>query len=265
MTKIRMGCLAAAMALALLAAPPARTQDSQEKSLGDLAREQRDARKAQINAPDKTYTNEDLATVPDSPGAKDTDKVAAVDPQANTDSAPKPQDDPYPDTKPGDAKDATSAKPQDQPATDTKDAAPKKPAKPASHTTRPVTDRPKDTTPDFLIVPVGAEIKVDISEENANREPVHIVQGKVTVPVRVGFATAVPALSKATVQITTRYYDTGNEESVQLTYTCSALLTAVTVDGTTYDVESSEVSVGPTPGLTGEVTFVLQRALAIRR
>jgi len=263
MTTIRLGCLGAAMALALVATPQARSQDAQEKPLGDLAREQRDARKQQINPPDKTYTNEDLAPPSDAPvDAKDGQNVAVAAP-ADGDSSANAQD-PYPDAPPAEAKTTTSTEPQSQPPAEEEEPE-KKPAKPVPRTSRPVTDRTKDTTPDFLIVPVGSEIKVDISEENPDREPVHILQGKVTVPVRIGFATAIPALSKATVQISTQYYDAGNGESVQLTYASTAQLTAVTVDGTSYDVESNEVSVGPAPGLTEEVTFVLTRALAIKR
>ena len=248
---------------ALLLVPAAWPQEAQEKPLGDVAREQRDARKPE-NAPQKVYRNDDLAPAPEAKDTPAQDTVAVV---AGSEPDSKAQDS------------AASANPLESGSNEksqdaTEDARPPAPAKPASQpdkpssqadkTARPVADRVKDKAPDFYIVPAGTEIKVDISEENQQRDLEHIVQGKVVAPVRLGFATPIPALSKATVQLSMRYYDTGGDEP-QAAYNYVAQLTSVTVDGTSYDVESSEIPVGPMPGMTSEVSFTLQRALAIKR
>jgi hypothetical protein len=54
--------------------------------------------------------------------------------------------------------------------------------------------RRRATKPDFLIVLGATEIRVDI------------VDGKVIVSVRVGFATPIPALSRAEVTVNRKYY-----------------------------------------------------------
>jgi len=268
MSKPLWGWFLSAMAL-LLFAQSAVAQDDQ-RPLGDLAREQRDARKLQ-NVPDKIYTNEDVKPEPEAKSSDDGGATVAL--AAGDDSASSAQDaaakadaaaekDKKEDAAKKDpAESAEPAKPQ-PPAHDA--TPPAKPATQNAHAARPITDRPKDNTSDFLIVPVGTEIKVDISEENPS-EMDHPVQAKVVVPVRVGFATAIPALSKATVQLSARYYDAGYGTSLQLSHTTAAQVTDITVDGTTYDVESNEIDVGPNPGLRSEVTFTLLKALAIQR
>lgn len=257
-------CMIFGVAALLSSIPAARAQDS-EKSLGDLAREQRDARKLQ-NPPEKIYTNEDVAPEPDPKEVGESDKLAlAAAAQPDSKSQEPPADD-KPVAQSGadrDASDAGAAEKPSEPAPEPKP--PVKQPSQANHNARPVADRVKEKTPDFLIVPAGTEIKVDISEENPDREPEHVLQGKVVAPVRIGFATAIPALSVATVQLSLRYYDAGYGPGSQPGATNVAQLTAVTVDGNTYEVESNEISVGPTPALTQEVSFTLLRALAIKR
>ena len=249
---------------ALLLVPAAWPQEAQEKPLGDVAREQRDARKPE-NAPQKVYRNDDLAPAPEAKGAAGQDTLAVAAGSETDSKAQDPADSANP------AESGSSEKSQDADE-DAKPPAPAKlasqPDKPASQpdkTARPVADRVKDKAPDFYIVPAGTEIKVDISEENQQRELEHVVEGKVVAPVRLGFATPIPALSKATVQLSMRYYDTGYGDTPQSAYAYVAQLTSVTVEGASYDVESSEVSVGPMPGMLSEVSFTLQRALAIKR
>jgi len=250
----------------VLLIPAAWAQDSEEKPLGDLAREQRDVRKSQ-NAPEKIYTNEDVAPEPEPKVVDEADKLALAAGNAQPDSKPRESaSDARPaaqDASDQDASASGDSQKSQEVAPDSKQ--PAKQAAQANHNSRPVTDRVKEKAPDFLIVPAGTEIKVDISEENPDREPEHVLQGKVVAPVRIGFATAIPALSKTAVQLSLRYYDAGYGPGSQPGYTNVAQLTAVTVDGTTYDVESNEISVGPTPGLTQEVSFTLLRALAIKR
>jgi hypothetical protein len=113
---------------------------------------------------------------------------------------------------------------------------------------RTALDRPKDSAAenadDLLIVPEGTQLKIDISE------------GKVVVPVRVGFATAIPALSKATVRVSLQ----GTGDSVYI-----AELTDVTVEGVRYGVQADLVAVPGPQALPSEVTFTLLKQVSIQR
>ena len=136
---------------------------------------------------------------------------------------------------------------------------------------RSVLDRPLGEKPDPIVVPAGTEIRVDI------------VDGKVLVPVRVGFATPIPALSKAAVQIERVYrppvYDASGavrQDSAYSSYAEYAVLSTITVDGVTYRVESNSVPLA-SPGSSAvtpdnsmgssvhDVKFVLSTPLAIKR
>lgn len=118
------------------------------------------------------------------------------------------------------------------------------------------------------IVPAGTQIRVDL------------VDGKVIVPVRVGFATPIPALSKVAVQVNRTYYPTGlvsiNDRLGYVGYADYATLTAVTVGGVTYPVESSTIPVAaPGSGAVTldntmgssphDATFVLSQSVEIER
>jgi hypothetical protein len=133
---------------------------------------------------------------------------------------------------------------------------------------RSVFDQAKSKTPDFIIVPAGTEIRVDI------------VDGKVIVPVRVGFSTPIPALSVASVKVHRLSYTPvlysvapGSLDNASLTYAETADLTAVTVDGATYPVEARTVALngGATVGSamsmssSRDAAFVLTAPLAIKR
>jgi hypothetical protein len=130
---------------------------------------------------------------------------------------------------------------------------------------RSVFDQSKSTLPDFIIVPAGTEIRVDI------------IDGKVIVPVRVGFATPVPALSQAAVKVNQIYYtpvsyNVGPGPSLPVSYGESAELTAVTVGGVTYPVQARPVSLtgaalGTMTSLSSsrDAVFVLTAPLAIER
>ena len=105
-----------------------------------------------------------------------------------------------------------------------------------------------------MIVKAGTEIKVDVDEQ------------KVNVPVRARFDTAIPALSKVTVKSSRQYtnadYPGGNFQYTD--YVDYARITGVTVEGTTYEVQTNSV-----PLLKGnashEVTFTLTSPVAISR
>lgn len=117
-----------------------------------------------------------------------------------------------------------------------------------------------------LVVPAGTEIRVDL------------VEGKVIVPVRVGFATPIPALSKVALQVNRTYYPTGllNERVGYVGFADYATLTAVTVRGATYPVQSNSIPIA-SPGSSAvtldntmgssphDATFVLSAPIEIER
>jgi hypothetical protein len=210
----------ASVIVLLALVPIARAQqDSPDKPLGDAAREQRDIHKQA--KPEKVYDNKDVAPAasPDSSDAK-----ASEVPEAASTTTPP-------------AKIPQSISP-DQVV-----------LKGNSQASQSALDRPKDKeaeeADDVLVVLAGTQVKVDVSE------------AKVVVPVRVGFSTAIPALSKATVLISGRYYDAG--------YANVAELTAVTVGGSKYNVHTDQIPI-PNPGalLPSEVTFTLLDSLTIK-
>jgi hypothetical protein len=119
---------------------------------------------------------------------------------------------------------------------------------------RPVLDRPQDSAPDMIVVPAGTELRVDIH------------QHKVVVPVRVGFATPIPALSQVAVEVSRTYVNTPYSATAvpYVDYVEYATVTAVTVEGRTYEVQSDSI-----PLLKGwtnsEVTFTLAGPVAVLR
>ena len=125
--------------------------------------------------------------------------------------------------------------------------------------------RRRATKPDFLIVLAAAEIRVDI------------VDGKVIVPVRVGFATPIPALSRAEVTVNRKYYAPYN-----ISYDASGNYLAlhrtrrVDIGHSWFGRLSGESTVVPLNGgaaqptmasipLMRDITLVLTAPLAIRR
>jgi len=119
-----------------------------------------------------------------------------------------------------------------------------------------VFDAPKENAPDVIVIPAGTKIQVDI------------IDGKVTVPVRVGWATPIPALTKVAVEMSVPYYPVygpyypdsvpyyNNPYSAQV-----AQLTAVTLDGTRYDLQTDQIPVV----LGSEATFTLLADLTLKR
>ncbi len=119
-----------------------------------------------------------------------------------------------------------------------------------------VLDAPKDNAPDVIVVPAGTRIQVNI------------LDGKVTVPVRIGWATAIPALTKVAVEISVPYYPVygpyypASEPYYNNLYSAQvAQLTAVTLDGTRYDLQTDQI-----PVMAGsEATFTLLNDLTLKR
>lgn len=112
-----------------------------------------------------------------------------------------------------------------------------------------VVERTKDDAPDVL-VPAGIQIRVEISNTPDNK-----LEAKVAFPVRVGSATPIPALSKATVRIvgrgTAQDPATGSFRGADFVE-----LTAVTVGQTTYRVQAD------TAALTyPETVFTLRKPI----
>jgi hypothetical protein len=231
MSKVSVRVLSCAM-LVLGLVGGARSQDSTDRPLGDIAREQRELRKQP--KPEKVYGNKDVAPAasPDRSGSTPSKSAEAKSAEVSSDAG-----------KLIDAKAKTSL-----PATGGMAAA--KAEAPVSRTAldRPGLDRPKDRVAekadDLLIVPEGTQLKIDISE------------GKVVVPVRVGFATAIPALSKATVRVSLQ----GTGDSVYI-----AELVDVTVEGVRYGVQADLVAVPGPQALPSEVTFTLLKPVSIQR
>ena len=124
----------------------------------------------------------------------------------------------------------------------------------AQSRTRSVLDRDQEPAPDAIMVPAGTEIRVDVAE------------GKVVLPVRVGFSTPIPALSKVTLQVSRAYTSVLNASNgaPNVDYLDYARATAVTVGDTTYEVTANSV-----PLLNGaankEVTFVLSAPILVLR
>ena len=124
----------------------------------------------------------------------------------------------------------------------------------AQSRTRSVLDRDQEPAPDAIMVPAGTEIRVDVAE------------GKVVLPVRVGFSTPIPALSKVALHVSRVYTSVLNASNgaPNVDYLDYARATAVTVGDTTYKVTANSV-----PLLNGaankEVTFVLSAPILVLR
>jgi hypothetical protein len=119
---------------------------------------------------------------------------------------------------------------------------------------------------DGLVVPEGTELKIEVPPNPSS--PVDVYAARVVAPVRIGFATAIPALSTATVQVVTRHYpyqDRSWYGGYNLGYFEALAVTQIVVDGVPYDVQTEQVGRpwgGPSPS---ELTFRLLKPLLIER
>lgn len=222
-------------AILVVVSPTYSQQIENARPLGDVAREQQQARKQKGKTGGTVYT--DIAVDPNK--AEPNQEKANTEPSSGATEPSK--------SAPAAAKSQESGHPLNR-----------------AH--RSVFDQTKSNKPDFLIVPAGTEIRVDI------------VDGKVIVPVRVGFATPIPALSRAEVTINRKYYAPYNisydaSGNYPGTYTENAELISVTVGAVAYPVKATVVPLNgsaaqPTMASipsTRDITFVLTAPLAIRR
>ena len=208
-------------------------EDFGEKSLGDAAREQRQLRR-QSSAELKLYKE---TGTPSSQAVPDGASVATA----------KPRPDP-------------SAKPLFGVESVPLQGKSGKDAVPAS---RSALDRPKEEDDsDFLIVPAGTKVSVEVP---ANLEyPATGYAGRVSVPVRVGFATAIPALSPATVQVVAQNRPEEARRSGSA-YFETVELTQVIVEGVPYALHAKPAVKLGTNTSASEATFTLVDPLRIPR
>jgi len=213
-------------AVVLLASAGLAQQPPENTPAGDATPEQQKAEKAKKPAPKKIYTNADLASPETKPEADQKDSPA--NPVAGGNAV-----------KAGDS--SASATPASGSAEKTNPSAP--------DTSRPpVMDARKHTSTTVAVIPAGTQIKVNVSD------------GTVMMPVRVGWATPIPALTKVTVEVSPVYYPVWGGYSANLGYQEVAQLTAVTLHGKHYDLQSDQIPVQP-----GEVTFTLQKDVKLKR
>jgi hypothetical protein len=218
MSRILVATRVAASAVLWIASLAYGQQDSQNRPLGDVAREQRELRKQREEnyPPVVVHTDAEAAVASNATQASE----SAAEPASKSNLSSDPQ----------------QANPSESPRS------------------RSVFDRPKEAVPDTIVVPAGAELRVDIH------------QHKVVVPVRVGFATPIPALSEVTVQVTRVYVSSAYSLNGMpfVDYVEYATITAVTVNGTTYQVQTDSVPL-LRGGANSELTFVLGGPVAVLR
>jgi hypothetical protein len=119
-----------------------------------------------------------------------------------------------------------------------------------------VRDHKKGDDQDVLVVPKGARIQTDIAKSFPDTPATPFeYNGKVEIPVRLGFTTAIDAGSVVRVRIDATYADNG--------YQCAARLVAVAIDGKTYRLRTDMLPIDPSTAK--EVTFTLLDDVTIER
>lgn len=119
-----------------------------------------------------------------------------------------------------------------------------------------VRDHKKGADEDFLVVPKGTRIQTDIAKTFPDTPPTPFeYDGKIEIPVRLGFSTAIPAGSTVGVRIDATYTETG--------YQYAARLVSVTVDGRDYRIRTDRLPVDLST--VKEVAFTLLNDLEISR
>ena len=86
---------------------------------------------------------------------------------------------------------------------------------------------------DFIVVPAGQEIDVQVASPTKSAPSSEIKRGKVILPVRVGFATAIEVFSKVRLRFA------GDSEYGRM-YT----LTSVRIGKRTYETETNAIPAG---------------------
>ncbi len=208
-------------------------QDPQSKPLGDVAREERQKHSQQKKSGTRKHIHMTGTAVTVPPSGTDPKGAAASSTAQTSDQVSQSR------------------------ATETLDTA------------EPIGTR----EPDLLIVPAGTEIRVQtLSGLPTVTRSGTFYEGKVVVPVRIGFTTAIPALSKVKIAVYSVYAGdgyivygnslfspTGYADSSG--YVNQAELDNVTIDGVEYTVRTK----GTTFSVSSEQIFVLAEPLTLER
>jgi len=225
----RIASLLGASAALLIVALAHAQADSQDKPPGDVAREQREIQKQHSkNNRTRVFTNDDLQSGSDE---QTRDSAAEQDTRADAEKTAADAKKQRADSKENSKDLTTDRRPQ------------------------PVLDRDKDSAPDLQVIPKGAQIHVDFNTK------------KVVVPVRVGFATPIPAGSPVKLQIARTYLQAypnpdPNIRVPLLDYADQVTLVGVTAGGRVYPVQCDvlPLMLGAT---NSEMVFTLQEPLSI--
>jgi hypothetical protein len=222
----------------MVLAPNLQSQESASQSLADDAREQRELRSSP--KPAKTYGNDDVE--PPGSGARWKTQKAASKPPTHDSQPSRP------------AQERLSAEAD----------------KPQQHPGRSVLDHrvdPEDRdTSDDRVVPEGTELKIEVPA--VPESPAEVYAARVVAPVRVDFATAIPALSAATVQVVTRHYpyqDRSWYGGYNSGYFEALEVTQIVVEGVPYAVQTDQVGRAFRVASPTELTFKLLKPLSIER
>ena len=214
MTKVKFLFLTLLTAV-LLRPGTAWSQCFEEQSLGDAAREQQKVDGQKKPTERKVYRNRDIASTPSEP----TEHTATT--TNNNESSPG-------STSNGPS--IASALKEKKDAQDVS-SQPHTPQNSTLSNTTSIFDRPKEPDEDVTVVPAGTLIEVDLATNT------------VSLPVRVGFATPIPASSK----VTTHVFGNSNCEILSgptpvYGFPCNSdgypTLTSVTVGEVTYPVQA---------------------------
>lgn len=218
--------LTLAILVALLASVGKAQQVPTTDSVADAAREQKAlSSKQKQPAQKKIYTNSDVGPSDATPSRNDT--------QANPEKLSS-------DVPAGARASSTNA---NQSGIVKNSENPNSGAEPSA-----IFDRPKQDSPETIIVPAGTKITVDVFEENPPRNlPLRVHSAKVVNIVQVGSTVVIPALSKVTIQESAGVME----------------LTEVTIDGVHYDLQTDRVPLFAES--MSEATFTLARAFTIKR
>jgi len=221
--------LAIAIIILVLGASGYSQQNSQNRPLGDVAREDR-ARREQIAEQaraGKVYTNDDLPLPADSTD----DAVLALGPD---------------DAEQADAEPSGQGASTPQPVVEA-------PADEEENWANSERRGDREEYHDVIVVPAGTRILADMGTSQPTTHP---WKGKLVMPVYVGFTTAIRDGEEVTIAAAPTYPD--EDEGVG---PWAVELIAVKVGDNTYDVQTSPVLLGG----DHEVTFILKEPLTIYR
>ncbi len=231
MAKVSIGLVAGVVALLALT-PNTQSQETTDKSLGDAAREQRELHNFPKSA--KTYGNDDVEPPGTRWKSRETKASAAV-PQSSTPAPVTPA--------------AEASRPEQLPKRSALD-----------HRTD------EQDAEDGLVVPEGTELKIEVPPVPSS--PAEVYAARVVAPVRIGFATAIPALSTATVQVVTRHYPYQHRNwyvGYHMGYFEALEVTQVVVEGVPYAVQTEQVGRPWGGSSPSELTFRILKPLTIQR